>query len=68
MTGKIVYQPAGPHGCEPPPSAELPAGTIWRCDCGRYWKRVQEWPRWEQTSLLAVAISQAVNPAGVPKP
>lgn len=41
--GEIVYLPAEPHACEPPATRGIiahhhPAGTVWRCDCGKHWK------------------------------
>lgn len=53
MSGRVVI--VGGHTCDP--SNEYAPGTLWQCDCGRYWLREQS-SRWVQISVLDVALLQ----------
>lgn len=49
MAGRLVHEG---HTCGEKPRA--PYGSIWQCDCGRYWVRKNA--GWEQISALAVSL------------
>lgn len=52
MSGKIIRQG---HACIQPSAANLTAGTVWLCDCGRYWG-VTVNRRWEPMTFWDVAL------------
>lgn len=39
----LIYLPKPPHKCreELPWARNEPVGTVYRCDCGRYWQAVE---------------------------
>ena len=36
MSGELLYRAPRPHCCRVPEEIP-PKGSIWRCQCGRYW-------------------------------
>ena len=53
MSGRIVH--VG-HICHKPGARNHSTGTIWQCDCGRYWRNTGV--EWIFMSSIAVAMTR----------
>lgn len=64
MAGRIVREG---HTCKGKPEVtQHDLGTIWQCDCGRYWRlsKLGRSPAWLQMSVLDVAFAGLSSRSG----
>lgn len=59
MNGHYIHRPVVSHVCRHPGShSGDPLGTVWRCECGEYWRygyTEESWgPTWYQPFWLNV--------------
>jgi hypothetical protein len=54
MSGELIREG---HECDPPGGHQH--GAVWRCNCGRYWQKLQD--RWGAMSILDRLICRVLH-------